>query len=70
MTTDDLKGRPHILILRSDTDLMVMEFTGEDAMERAHEQAQELAIKGWPGCVTVAVRVRQLCSAKYEHLMV
>lgn len=58
-----------MLILRSDTELKVIEFTGEDAMERAHEQAQQLALKDWPGCITVAVRVRQLCPMKYERMM-
>ena len=54
---------------KSDTELKVIEFTGEDAMEKAHEQAQELMLKDWPGCITVAARVRQLCSFKNRHLM-
>ena len=69
ISTDDLKGLPHILVLKSESELKVIEFTGEDAMERAHEAAQELALKDWPGCITVAVRVRQLCPMKYERMM-
>ena len=69
LTTDDLKGLPHMVILRSETEIKVIEFTGEDAMERAHAKAQDFAHAGWPGCITVAVRVRQLCSMEYERLM-
>lgn len=69
ISTDDLKGLPHMLILKSETELKVIEFTGEDAMEKAHEAAQDMALKDWPGCITVAVRVRQLCSMRHERLM-
>lgn len=69
ISTDDLKGLPHMVILKSETELKVIEFTGDDAMEKAHEAAQDMAMKGWPGCITVAVRIRQLCPMRHERLM-
>lgn len=69
ISTDDLKGLPHMVILKSETELKIVEFTGDDAMEKAHEQAQQFVIKDWPGCITVAVRIRQLCSPRYARMM-
>lgn len=58
-----------MLILKSNTELKVIEFTGDDAMENAHEQAQNLALSGaFDGCITVACRVRQLYSHANRHL--
>ena len=58
-----------MIILKSETELKVIEFTGEDAMEKAHGAAQDMALKGWPGCITVAARVRRLCPLRYEWMM-
>ncbi|MBF8281287.1 MAG: hypothetical protein HW378_202 [Anaerolineales bacterium] len=69
ISTDDLRGLPHLVILKSETELKVIEFTGDGAMEKAHEAAQYMALKDWPGCITVAVRVRQICSMEHERLM-
>jgi len=65
---EDTAGMPHVVILRDDYQLQVVEFTGADAREKAHEYAQLTAGK-FDGCITVAVRVRQLCPFRKKHLM-
>ncbi len=69
ISTDDLKELPHIVILQSDTEIKVLTFTGENAMEQAHVCASKMALHNYPGSITVAARVRQLCSFKNKHLM-
>lgn len=65
LNTDDFKGLPHIVIFRDEHSVRIVQFTGENAMEDAHATAMQ----GFEGCVTVAVRVRQICPARLEHLM-
>lgn len=69
MTTDDLIGKPHLVIMQSDTELKVVTFTGPDADQKAHQLAFDKSMADFPGCITVAVRIRQLCPFKYERLM-
>lgn len=69
MTLEDTKGQPHVVIFRSDTELRLVEFDGPNAMEKAHELAEQSARDDYPGCIIVAVRVRQLCSYTNRHLM-
>jgi len=66
---DELKNKPHLLILKTEREISVLEFTGDDAMDRANDYAKQLANNDYPGCITVAVRTRQLCPLQYEHLM-
>lgn len=68
ISTDVLKGIPHIVILKSETDIRLVEFTGPDAMEKAHFLAQEHMVNDFPGCITVAARVRQIYPMRFEHL--
>jgi hypothetical protein len=68
LTTDALKGLPHLVIVTRDDGITVSQFKGEDAMERAHEHAQRLALADRAACVTVAARVRQIFTADSEHL--
>jgi len=65
---DDTEGMPHVVILKGEFQLQVVDFTGKDAREKAHDYAL-LATRNFDGCITVAVRVRQLCPFKQRHLM-
>ena len=44
LSTDDLKELPHIVILQSDAEIKMLTFTGENAMEKAHDCAQQKAL--------------------------
>ena len=67
--SDQFKNTPHIVILKSRTELKMVEFTGEDCELRAHEFAAQCMGDDFPGCITVAARVKQLFPLKYDSLM-
>ncbi|MDR4518929.1 MAG: hypothetical protein MRK00_16285 [Nitrosomonas sp.] len=64
ITIDDLAGKPHIVIVEEKGCFTVSNFEGCEAMERAHEAAQHIALNNQRAKVTVAVRVRQITSYK------
>lgn len=66
LTFDDVKDLVHIVILKNETTLRVIEYTGPNAQEQAFAHS----FSGFDGCVTVAVRIRQTCPASKSHLIV
>lgn len=57
-----------MVILRSEREIKVYEFTGKDAEKQAHGCAQRMAVLGYKGSVSVAEKVREYCKQEYLHL--
>jgi hypothetical protein len=68
LSTDDLKGMTHLVIVTRDDRITVSTHRGADGMERAHETAQRLALADRSACVSVVVLVRQIYTAESAHL--
>ena len=66
LTTDDLKGLPHVVIMEGKDRIEVCEFEGDDAMERAHEFAALMMLPDTYHKIIVAARVRTLKLHKQE----
>lgn len=67
-STDDLKDMPHVVILRTDAGCQVFDYAGPGCMERAHDFAMKLSHERPDGCVTVAMRYRQMYGVAAAHL--
>ena len=68
ITAGDFVGKHHVVIVATDEGSEVFHFTGDDAMEKAHLEAQRIALKNKFAYVTVAVVVRTIKTAYSMHL--
>lgn len=64
LTTNDIEGMTHLIILQSDTEIKFVKFEGPQAHINAQKRINELMGR-FDGIITLAVEISQCYPAKY-----